>query len=1048
MATGLELKLLGKLEIHKDGVRLSGFVSSKAEALLCYLALSQESYYRNQLLGLLWPEASESEAKASLRVHLSNLRRLLGSHLNITRQTVAFNRNQPYHLDIETFIKALDKAKNDGNHQDLNRAIGMYRGDFLDGFYVRDAPDFEAWVLSQREALREEAIQALSQVIEKAIESRMHQEAIDYAKHLLKLDTWREEAYRHLMLCLARTGQRSAALMQYEICCRVLSEELGVEPTADTVALYNRIRLAQPTRTQHLPNPPNQFIGRENELSIIENHLSQSDHRLLSLVGPGGIGKTRLALEIAHIYAQKGYFLDGVYFIPLANRQKSSHLALHIAAGLDFAFYNNEGPEQQLLNFLRDKEMLLILDNFEDSHGESHLITQILNKAFHIKLIITTQHRLQWQGSSVLELSGLAYSKEGQAPLQSASQLFIGTAQRLNPQFSPRSQDQEAILRLCHLLDGMPLGLELAASWTRVLSCQEIVEEIEKNLDFLEGRQHNRPQRHRSLRAVFNYAWQRLSTQEQLTFQKLSCFENSFQREAGLSVAQTDLKTLTQLVDKSFLSWQPPQNKEKQGRYQAPYILTRYAQTLMSREKDLLFKTQLAHAQYFMAYLQNCEKALQGGEQQESIARIRAEIDNIRQAWRWLCEEQQIALLNQGLKSLFMFYEIQTWYEEALESFSLAESSLRQVDLSPALGRILSYQALFYYRLANYEKAQGLLQEGLNYLTTGLTSSDRAFALNQLGNLAQAQGDYESAQKFYQDSLNLKQALKEPYEIAIALNNLGYVAYLSGAYDQAEAYYSESISLCQAIQDYRGLALTLNNQGLRLHAQGDYAQAETTFQESLNLCEAIQDQYVMTLALNNLGRVAEAQGDSKTAKQRYEATLALGQKTGDQALMGLSLSNLGGHALSQKEYDLAKQRFVESLGIQEKINNPLGQVYCWQGLGRVALAQADRNQAQDCFAQALNLAYAIQAIPAVLDVLLAYAQLFSQGQGPEKCKAVRYLSFIQQHPASEKDLKAKASKMLSELASLLPQEIFEQAQRDGKALYLEDILQAFDQNQC
>ncbi len=393
MSNLLQLTLFGSPEVHHHGQAVTSFRSSKAQALLYYLAVTGRPHTRPTLTGLFWGDQPEAAARVSLSKCLSNLRDLLGDVVLVDRQTVAFNRDHPYHLDTERFVIGLRQPPTPETIQSLQAALALYRGDFLEGFYVRDAPDFEQWLLIQRAHYREAMVNGLHTLANYADQHGDLSQAIAHTRRLLILEPWREEAHRHLMTRLARSGQRAAALAQFETCRRILDEELAVEPDAETLALVKAIRAGAFTDKDQkevklpsqnpqakfwlgsLPNcidwgeapDVNQFQGRHSELAYLYKWLVDDRCRLIAVLGMGGQGKTALATmattQVENVFAC-------VIWRSLRNappleellgqciQVTSKYEAQELPAGVDQRI-------DLLLTHLRQARCLLVLDNFE-----------------------------------------------------------------------------------------------------------------------------------------------------------------------------------------------------------------------------------------------------------------------------------------------------------------------------------------------------------------------------------------------------------------------------------------------------------------------------------------------------------------------------------------------------------------------------------------------------------------------------------------------------------------------------------------------------------
>jgi tetratricopeptide (TPR) repeat protein len=543
------------------------------------------------------------------------------------------------------------------------------------------------------------------------------------------------------------------------------------------------------------------------------------------------------------------------------------------------------------------------------------------------------------------------------------------------------------VVHICRLTEGTPLAIELASAWLRLLSCQEIAQEIEQNLDFLTTSLRNVPERQRSLRAVFDYSWHLLSAEEQRVFRQLAVFRGGFLLEAAKQVTGAALPLLLALVDKSLL------RRTDTGRYSRHLLLWQYAAEKLEEAPQEKEKTQAAHSNYYMAFLHWREARLKGGQQREALAEIGAEIENIRTGWQWTIGQDNLTAIEQALESLFHFYDVRSWFQEGAEVFGSAADSLARThpfdgqtgaQVQPAAmpyqiltGKLLARQGWFTFQLGQHGPAKALLEVSLTILRQAgpQTRREMIFSLNYLGAVHRHLSEYETARHYLQESLAICREAGDTFGLSIALNILSQVAFLEGDYEQARRLSRESLALKQQIGDRRG----------------------------------------MTFSLNILGQVAYALLECPQAKAFFEESLAICQDIGDRRGIALSLSHLGDVVQMMAEYQGARQLYQESRSIFKEIGNQWGLITASTRLGYVTNHLGDTETARDYFYSALKMSIAIQAVPGALDALLGLASLWIKtGQGSQ-AEAMEILALALSHPASSRDHQNKAARLLADL---------------------------------
>ncbi|MGB0385362.1 MAG: AfsR/SARP family transcriptional regulator [Ardenticatenaceae bacterium] len=997
----LKISLLGPFHVLLDGQVVTQFRSDAIRGLLAYLAMDAGTPHRREALaGFFWPDKPEASALHNLRQGLNVLRQLLGDKraerpfLEITRKEVQFNPLTNYWLDVAQFRTQLTKVKERQGYRlwggpysikRLQQAALIYRTDFLSGFSLNSTL-FEEWVVANREDFHRQALEAFKILADYHERCEEYTEAQRYARRQIELEAWREEGHRQLMRAFALNGQRNAALLQYQKCSEVLGEELGVEPEEETTALYEQIKAGHLIgRVRFIASVPPQrtpFIGRKNEVEDLVMRLVDPSYRLVTLVGEGGIGKTRLAVVATQEVAAG--FAEGACFVPLADvatngngrKKDAPHYVLATAIGnaLNLTFQSRRSIESQLLAYLRPKEVLLVLDNFEhllpgnpnsrhhharSVKGGADLILEILQKAPQVAVLVTSRTRLNFQSEYVMQISGLPIPQvvDSQATSYSSIRLFCERASRTWQEFDLDERNLADVIRLCGLVQGNPLAIELAAAWVEHFSVAEMVQAIQEDLDFLAATRQDIPSRHRSMRVVFEQSWRLLTEEEQHTFRKLSIFQGGFDRKAARQVANTSLSCLSSLMNKSLIQ------RRSTDRYHIHARLRQYGSEKLAQVAAEEQETRHRHGIYFATWLHQQEPALRKGQ---TLSKISQEIENVRLAWQWAVEQANIEALSQSLESLFFFYKIRSWFQEGSVALAEAVASIPPGESTRLYHKLVARQAVFCHDLGRYDEAKEFLQKSLSAVSTLGDQYERAFCLTHLARVAISQGDYASAKEHLSQAITLARQVPSSQATRAAcltleadsLRELGIVCWNQGDYAGAKRYYEQARRIYQnsRVADQNGQAWALNKLGFVSWSQGDYKQAKRYYEQALRLFSSVGNQRGEGSTTNALGMVFERQGDYAGAKGNYLDARQIFHELGDQRGEGDALINLGIVAHHQGDY-LSSQRYLEqALDIFHLLGHQRGEGLALSFLSLVSHQMESHHFSQKYAQEALQIA--------------------------------------------------------------------------------------------
>lgn len=917
----LTLSLFGSFQATWQDQPLTDFATDKIRALLAYLALEGKRPFRREILAaLLWPDWSDTIARRNLRQSLHRLKQTLSKAnpdladvlLSQTRQTVQFHHRH-LSLDVAAFQECLAVVETHTHGQlhdcqsclqQLKTAAALYTGELLAGFSLPDAPAFAEWLLVQRETYHQQILLVLHNLASAYAQQGNYEAVQQYARWQLSLEPWREESHRQLMRALALSGQRGAALNQYEVCRHVLFTELGIDPMPETNDLYAHIRdgrfhTASPveaTLLHHFPTQFTRFVGRQAELKQIISLLADPDCRLLTLHGTGGIGKTRLALEAArHLATVTPSLIDDMYFIPLASLTNVDLLPQTLVQSLDIAAKGITDFRRHLLQHLQSRKLLLVLDNFEHLLEGTPLLLEILQTAPQVKLLVTSRTRLHLSAERLIPLSGLDYPRTipPDNPLTySAVQLFVQAATQVRPGFHLTPAAETAVCHICQLVQGMPLAVEMAAAWTRLLDCVSIYQQITVNLDFLTATNRDVPARHHSMRAVFDYSWQQLTPTQQKALAQFAIFPDSFTLDTAQVITGASLPTVADLLDKSLLQLAPG------GRYTLHELLRQFA-------AEKLTSTQMAAIQqqyslHYLAWVAQQEPKLYQAEAEQALTEMRRDIAHIRQAWQWAVAKGLWTVVAASINSIARVYMQTGWQQERYTLFqaALPYVQMQREKTTPShLTEVLSY--LHLYRAtdllsqgeipAALAAAQTSVELGTQYGHTRAAGEAHGF----IGWLYQTQAEYDTALSHLQQALTILTALNEARLCALMHVRMGTVYWRQEAYELAQVNYEQALQTYTALGYQAGMAHCQSGLALVFTARGLYTQALTAHQQAWDLDASLGNKTGMARHIGNKGTVYHLMGNLEQAETCYQQALQFEQETGFQPSIGIWLGNIG-----------------------------------------------------------------------------------------------------------------------------------------------------------
>ncbi|MCB9155778.1 MAG: AAA family ATPase [Caldilineaceae bacterium] len=1067
----IALRLFGYPKLYQKGTPLHTTLPKKAMALLAYVAVTDEPIGRETAETLLWPDAPAKTAKSSLRNLLSKLRKEHPDLLTITTRTIALQPAFMHQIDVVAFqhgIAAIQRAAHHPEPLDLRQwqsALDCYQGDFLAGFHIQQSASFDEWSVLQREYLREQAITNLFSLSEAYAATAESDLALAALSRLLAIEPWHEAAYLHQLQLLQASGRRTEALQLYERYQALLAEEFALGPSTELTALYQQIKTSTITTTpfgthlgpkpssvltkiesttankpadksipHNLPHPLRLFLGRAKELALIQQLITAPTCRLLTIIGLGGMGKTSLALAVAHHLLQHhgADFPDGIFFVPLlginepdtanfaesmSGRADDEHLprarsaeSAQIGSAIVTAIANHIGctlredlpSHLQLSNHLQTRRLLLVLDNFEHLLAYAGTVLMLLTATPNLKLLITSRARLNIRGETILPLEKLSlpspstsrarasadlsvalstkadtYAQLADAAWQESEALtmFVQRARCIDPNFVINTDNINAIVRICQHVDGLPLGIELATSMLPLLSCHELAVELNESLDMLQADLQDLPADHHTLYAVCERSWRLLAPPEQLLFATLSIFPGTFERTAAKVIAGATTALLMRLLNQSLLT------REGDARYVIHRTVHQYVQGKLRQWPHKFDEAQIAYARYYLELLVNNESVLVGKESALAIAQITKEIDNVFAAWRRAVAYAMVTELSQSMHVLFVFCMQQGLFADALELFDYALRHFaphQEVQKSPAndqimilIGRLQSYLGIFSGYLGRQSQAEAALRAGLSMLRQTDELNPKILCLGALG-AAIRMNDLHEGRALLGESMGLANAADNLTKGMLQFI-LAEIECFCGQYEDARRLATDSHALLMPVDWKWGLMESLRVLGLTQLRLGNYVAAQKIFEIRIENARQQGFTAVWIDAMISRGDALRLQGQPSAAHQDYAKALHLAQKFQLPLLVAQAHWAQGCLAEQLGEYPKAKALLTENVNVR----HPIQFMAALPTLGWALLGLGELDEAQAYFQRVFNEAETKHAVPICLEAQagLAYIAL-------------------------------------------------------------------------
>lgn len=988
-------------------------------SLLVYLAVRGGWVERREAARLYRQDAPETEALAYLRKLVFRARRHeWADALEVEADALRWRVS----TDVARFTAAALKA-------DWATALAVYGGPFLGGARLERARGFAAWRDAEEAALETAMLRASTELARLHEAAGRLEEAAGLHRDLLAHDPFAETSVQALLRLLPAADRRQEALAVYETFRAALEAELGAAPLDATEALADDLRRPAPGRagapagapaapTSLLPAPGTPFVGRESEMRTLMRLLQGDAARLVTLVGLGGTGKTRLALEAASALGAGG--LD-VAFVPLVAATTTVDVAATVLRALDLP-WEDGSTEEALMDGLKRRHMLLVLDNFEGALGAAPLLAHLLARAPGVRLLVTSREPLELHGEWLFDVGGLATPPEGlgpQAARYDAVRLYVQQAARLTQGRQFSAEELEEIGRLCRLLGGLPLGIELAATWSPLLSPSELRLEIERDPRMLVSRRRDLPERHRSLWRVFDYTWGRLTGPERSALLALTAFPASFGLAAARNVTGSELATLIRLLDLKLM------RRPGVGRFELHQLVKQYVQQRGAAD-EAVERAREAHSRHYCGFLEEVTADLDGNDVHAGLASVQAELPNVLAAWQHALARADHEALDRVRDAVNNYFYYRSDFATACGLFGAAAKALDDANeqrdeigraaASRVAGRLLVHHS-------EHERHRSRLAHSIEIANAALTrleevgnEVDVAYAKLNLGTTLIRMSQYQPGDRLVREVLSFSLRTGEVYLQGAAHNALAnLLSYTEGNMTEAEEHYRASLRANRKLGNLEGINGALINLGACRFDVGDLEGAMGLWQEAAEMAAQLGYKQREAVLHNNLGSLFEVQGRLEEAEERYRLSLSVRREIDDRSGQANALHNLGRLAAGRGEAEKSRRKLTQALEVFIQIEEPAGEAHVRSSLARLLAGQGNEDDARSEAHAALELALKLGSRSDILGSLFTVALLHERAG--ELVRAADLASQVAEAAAgSMEPLRAEALKLIDRTA--------------------------------